>query len=204
MKRSRILSLAAAVLSLATTITAAEAQTVGTITFAVEVTTAANGSVIPKATWSTQPAATSCTASSGWTGTKAASGSEALSAVSKSTVYRIDCTWADNQAKLTWTPPTTNTDGSALTDLAGYRVYYGTNSSALNQVQTVASAGATTATVTALAAGTWYFALEAFTAAGAESLPSTVVSKTTGSAAGSKSVTLAVNIPNAPTNVTAQ
>lgn len=203
MKRIRILSFAAAVLALAATITA-EGQTPGTITFAVEVTTAANGTVTPKATWSTQPAATSCTASSGWTGTKGGSGSEALPAVSKSTVYRLDCTWADNQAKLTWTPPTTNTDGSALTDLAGYRVYYGTNSSALNQVQTVASAGATTATVTPLAAGTWYFALEAFTAAGAESLPSTVVSKTTGSAAGNKSVTLAVNIPNAPTNVTAQ
>src|SRR2546428_9598668 len=28
----------------------------------------------------------------------------------------------------TWTAPTTNTDGSPLTDLASYRVYYGTGS----------------------------------------------------------------------------
>ena len=27
---------------------------------------------------------------------------------------------------LSWTPPTQNTDGSALTDLAGYKLYYGT------------------------------------------------------------------------------
>src|SRR5881397_3686219 len=29
----------------------------------------------------------------------------------------------------TWTAPTTNTDGSPLTDLASYRLYYGTSSS---------------------------------------------------------------------------
>ena len=32
------------------------------------------------------------------------------------------------------TPPTQNTDGSALTDLAGMRVYYGTSASSLTQV----------------------------------------------------------------------
>src|SRR3990172_13172687 len=32
------------------------------------------------------------------------------------------------QAVLTWTPPTTNADGTPLTDLAGYKVYYGTAS----------------------------------------------------------------------------
>lgn len=29
---------------------------------------------------------------------------------------------------ITWVPPTTNTDGSSLTDLAGYTVFYGTSS----------------------------------------------------------------------------
>ena len=29
-------------------------------------------------------------------------------------------------AELTWTAPTTNSDGSALSDLGGYKVYYGT------------------------------------------------------------------------------
>jgi hypothetical protein len=30
------------------------------------------------------------------------------------------------QATLSWDPPTTNVDGTPLTDLAGYKVYYGT------------------------------------------------------------------------------
>jgi len=30
-------------------------------------------------------------------------------------------------ATLSWTPPTENTDGSVLTDLAGYRIYYSTD-----------------------------------------------------------------------------
>jgi len=33
-------------------------------------------------------------------------------------------------ATLTWDPPTTNTDGTTLTDLAGYKLYYGTGSGA--------------------------------------------------------------------------
>ncbi len=31
-------------------------------------------------------------------------------------------------ATLSWTPPTQNTDGSPLTDLTGYKIYYGTTS----------------------------------------------------------------------------
>ena len=31
-------------------------------------------------------------------------------------------------AKLTWDPPTTNEDGTPLTDLAGYKLYYGPSS----------------------------------------------------------------------------
>src|SRR5512138_64706 len=30
------------------------------------------------------------------------------------------------EAKLAWDPTTTNTDGTPITDLAGYKVYYGT------------------------------------------------------------------------------
>jgi ABC-type glycerol-3-phosphate transport system substrate-binding protein len=32
-----------------------------------------------------------------------------------------------NSATLTWDAPTTNVDGTPLTDLAGYKVYYGTS-----------------------------------------------------------------------------
>lgn len=37
---------------------------------------------------------------------------------------RVQC----GSVGLTWTPPTTNMDGTVLTDLAGYRVYFGTES----------------------------------------------------------------------------
>jgi ABC-type glycerol-3-phosphate transport system substrate-binding protein len=33
---------------------------------------------------------------------------------------------SSNSATLTWDAPTTNVDGTPLTDLAGYKVYYGT------------------------------------------------------------------------------
>ena len=44
------------------------------------------------------------------------------------TVLMITMTALDvfSATTLNWTAPTTNTDGTALTDLAGYKIYYGT------------------------------------------------------------------------------
>jgi hypothetical protein len=81
-------------------------------------------------------------------------------------------------AMLSWTPPTTNTDGSTLTNLAGYRIAYGTSASSLSNVTTVPTAGVTSYTLENLTSGTWYFAVSAYTADGLESALSTVVSKT--------------------------
>jgi hypothetical protein len=58
---------------------------------------------------------------------------------------------------LSWVPPTTNTDGTPLTNLAGYVINYGTSASGLTQQITVASATAISYTVTGLAAGAWYY-----------------------------------------------
>jgi hypothetical protein len=85
---------------------------------------------------------------------------------------------ATGSATLSWTPPTTNADGSLLTDLAGFRIYYGTSSSNLSQSLTVADKTATSGTVTGLGTGTWYFDLKAYTTSGVESSASPVVSKT--------------------------
>ncbi len=46
-------------------------------------------------------------------------------------------------ATLSWTPPTSNTNGSTLSNLAGYRIYYGTSSSNLSRTVQVANAGLT-------------------------------------------------------------
>jgi hypothetical protein len=80
-------------------------------------------------------------------------------------------------AAITWTPPTANTDGSTLTDLAGYRILYGVSAAQLTQTIQVASAGISSYVVENLAPGTYYFAVRAYTSGGAESVSSNVVTK---------------------------
>jgi hypothetical protein len=80
-------------------------------------------------------------------------------------------------ATLSWTPPTRNTDGSSLTNLAGYRIYYGTSSTALTRTININSAGLASYVVTNLSPATYYFAITAYNATGAESSRSGVVSK---------------------------
>jgi hypothetical protein len=80
-------------------------------------------------------------------------------------------------ASLAWTPPTQNTDGSSLVNLAGYRIYYGSSASSLNQVIDVNSAGIVDYVIENLGSGTHYFAVKAFNSKGAESAMSTIASK---------------------------
>ena len=80
-------------------------------------------------------------------------------------------------ATLTWTPPTQNSDGSSLTNLAGYRVSYGTSPDALVHTVQIPNASASSYTVGNLAAGTYYFAMRSYTTGGNESVNSNVVSK---------------------------
>jgi hypothetical protein len=75
-------------------------------------------------------------------------------------------------------PPSQNTDGSPLTNLAGMRVYYGTAPSSLSQEIQLASTTPTTYTVSNLASGTWYFGATAYTSTGVESAMSAVSSLT--------------------------
>ena len=81
-------------------------------------------------------------------------------------------------AVVTLVPPTQNTDGGALTDLAGMRIYYGTSSSSLTQVVELPGATAPMSyTVSSLASGTWYFGATAYSTTGAESSLSAIASK---------------------------
>ncbi|MHC4708747.1 MAG: fibronectin type III domain-containing protein, partial [Planctomycetota bacterium] len=70
---------------------------------------------------------------------------------------------------LNWTAPTTNTDGSPLTDLGGYKIYYGPTSGNYTNNQDLPDPAASSATVTDLTAGTWYFAVTAYNSTGQES-----------------------------------
>jgi hypothetical protein len=81
-------------------------------------------------------------------------------------------------ATLSWTTPTQNRDGTTLTNLAGYRIAYGTSPTALTQAVQVANPSAVSYTLSNLAPGTYYFALRAYTSNGTESALSNVLSKT--------------------------
>ena len=80
-------------------------------------------------------------------------------------------------ASLHWTAPTKNTNGSGLTNLAGYHVYYGKSLSTMTTSVTIANPGTTSYTVSNLAAGTWYFCVNAYTTNGVDSARSNTGSK---------------------------
>lgn len=82
-------------------------------------------------------------------------------------------------ATVSWVAPTENSNGTALTDLAGYYVYYGTSSSALNESVQVSNAATLSYVVSGLASGnTWYFAVSSYTTTGQQSALSAISSKT--------------------------
>jgi hypothetical protein len=210
--------LASLVLVAALSCAQALAQTTPTLTFTAETTTGA-GSVVPKLTWATTPAATSCTASGdpAWTGTKAASGTQTLAAITMSKTYRLTCTWpGSTTATLSWVAPTTNTDGTALakcaasTDsgpcLAKYRISRGASATALTDTRDHNFPLGTTATWTGLAAGTHFFGIKAVTGDGVESALSNVVSKVVNpTATVDRDVAITVNPqPNPPTNLSVE
>jgi hypothetical protein len=81
-------------------------------------------------------------------------------------------------AKLTWTPPTKNTDGTSLTDLTGFKVYWGKTKGSYTNSARINNLLATNYTVSGLTSGTWYFVVTAVNVAQSESSFSNVASKT--------------------------
>jgi hypothetical protein len=87
-------------------------------------------------------------------------------------------TGATGSATLTWAAPSTNEDGTPLSSLGGYKVYYGTTpgvytSINVGPVSSAQVAGLTTGAV-------YYFAVSAYDSSGNESDLSEVVSKVIG------------------------
>jgi len=178
----------------------------------------AGGTVTPTLTWCTEQTASagttcgttgpaaSCAASGGWTGTKAASGTETLAAVSKATTYTLQCSWpGSDRFTLNWKVPTTNDDGSALTDLAGYTIYYSTSASmSQNQTIDVKNPAATSQVISGLAPGTWYAVINSYTTDGRPSskVPVPPISRVVAGSA-SAAQTAKVVFPGAPTGVIA-
>lgn len=72
-------------------------------------------------------------------------------------------------ATYTWTRPTTNVDGTPLTDLAGYRLFYGPSAGSLTQSVQIANPATLSYQINGLTAGTWYAAAKSYTTSGSES-----------------------------------
>lgn len=78
---------------------------------------------------------------------------------------------------LSWTAPTQNEDGSALTNLAGYKIYWGTSPGTYPDEMTIDNPGQTTAVIDNLVPGTYEFVATSFNDVGVESQYSNPVTK---------------------------
>jgi hypothetical protein len=81
-------------------------------------------------------------------------------------------------ATLSWSAPTQRSDGSPLTNLAGYRIYYGRMSQTYDYEIEVTNPGIVTYVIEGLVPGEWYFAAASVDAAGVESEYSNEVTRT--------------------------
>lgn len=79
---------------------------------------------------------------------------------------------------LSWTAPTRNEDGSVLTDLAGYKIYWGTDPGRYPNSVTINNPGITSYVVSNLSAGTYEFVATAFNASDVESIFSNTATRT--------------------------
>jgi hypothetical protein len=145
--------------------------------------------------WSTSNA-TSCTGSGAWSGNEALSGAKSTGALSTDLTFALTCSGpggtatnsttvsvtgaaaATGYATLTWSAPATNTNGTPVTSLSGYHLYYGNSASALTKSVAVSGAKTTSYEISGLTAGTWYFAVAADATDGTEGVKSSVGSKT--------------------------
>jgi hypothetical protein len=81
-------------------------------------------------------------------------------------------------ATIEWLAPQTTTDGSVLTNLAGYRIYYGTDVAQMTRRIEVKNVGVLSYVIEGLEPATYYFAVTAVNSYGHESARSNAGRKT--------------------------
>jgi hypothetical protein len=144
-------------------------------------------------TWDSTDA-TDCTASGDWSGNLPVSGSQLISGLTIDSQFNLVCNGPGGSvndtenvsvvlnntgsALLSWTPPSENENNTQLTDLAGYRVYYGVSSGNYTDSIVINNPGLTSYLIENLASATWYFTMTAVNSGGMESEKSIEVSKT--------------------------
>ena len=80
---------------------------------------------------------------------------------------------------INWQAPTENSDGSPLTDLRGYKIYYGATAGNYSSNIPIPNPGLTTYVVENLPPGRYYFAVTSYNSQGVESAMSPEVVATT-------------------------
>jgi hypothetical protein len=85
---------------------------------------------------------------------------------------------SNSSIAFSWVPPTENNNGSPLTNLAGYKIHYGTASQDYTQVVAVDNPSLNRYVLESLPSGTYYFAITAYNSAGVESNLSGEISAT--------------------------
>ncbi|MCP4075117.1 MAG: hypothetical protein GY744_02905 [Gammaproteobacteria bacterium] len=142
--------------------------------------------------WSSSDAS-SCTASGDWSGSKSTSGSQTISELTIDSSFILSCTGGggntddsvnvsvvlnnNGTALLSWLPPTENTDESALNDLAGYKIYYGTAPGNYTDSVSIDNPGLSSYLIEGLPLATWYFAMTSINVSNIESQLSGEVTK---------------------------
>jgi len=184
----------------------ANAQSAGTVNLTAS-PSAGNGVINVTLNWTSSPPATSCALTGGGvTNPTAAPSGTATDTLTKTTTYGIACSWTRTSNTLHWTAPTTNTDGSPLTDLSGYTIWWGLVGNSVSTQTAVTNPAATSFVITPSAPGTYAYTIVACNAAKLCSTPSTSV---TGPAIGTTSAsatatTTVTPLPTSPTSLTVQ
>jgi len=150
------------------------APNAGMIDRSASIEDTASAASVASNTTSTAPSTAAATPVSTTSNGTTSSGSTASAGTVAKTTPPV--TTVNGVATLDWMPPTENSDGSVLTNLAGYTVYYGTSPDNLSQSVKVTNPGLTAYAVTGLSSGTWYFAVTSYSADGVESTRTSTVS----------------------------
>lgn len=136
----------------------------------------------------TSTGASSCTASRGWSGPRTTNGSQRVGPLVNNQSYAVTCSQGQDdgtaivnvsirQAEFAWEKPTTNMDGSALTNLSGYRIHWGTSRGNYSATYDITDKNQTSH-VLELSPGTYYFNLTSLNDEGVQSDFSVERSKT--------------------------
>jgi hypothetical protein len=88
---------------------------------------------------------------------------------STTTAPPTSTTTSSSVVTLGWVAPTQNSNGTPITDLAGYKIHYGTASQDYTQVVSITNPSLSRYVLDSLPSGTYYFAISSYNSQGLES-----------------------------------